>query len=62
MEPLTVSRVSSCIPVLNFLALAENAGAGSPRPLGSRYARAISSLFAPSSRMLRQTAKKVSAS
>jgi hypothetical protein len=62
MEPLTVSRVSSRIPVLNFLASAENAGAGSPLPLGSRYARAISSLFAPSSRMRRQTAKKGSAS
>src|SRR3989442_13878941 len=30
----TVSRVSSCIPVLNFLAWAENAGAGSPPPAG----------------------------
>jgi hypothetical protein len=62
MEPFTVSRVSSGIPVLNLLASAEKRRRWLAAAGWSRYARAISSLFAPSSRMRRQTAKKVSAS
>jgi hypothetical protein len=57
-----VSRVSSCVPVLNFLASIGTQALALPASWGPGYARAISSLFAPSSRMRRQTAKKGSAS
>ncbi len=61
MEPLWTRGCNQWQSVANEIG-AEAAKPSGIRCHASRYARAISSLFAPSSRMRRQTAKKVSAS